>query len=374
MKTFFTKNTIRQGKIFPVRMRTEKSASEKEVEGILDFVQVGRFVVPKAGRMGAPRCSRVALAKAFVVKAVLGIAEDKALREVLIGNEVLAELCGFGGKVPSRSTFSRAFAEFATYGLTERVHEALVRGIYEGVLIGHISRDSTAVPVPEKAGRKVRIAAPKIAKRRGRPPKGTVRTPKEETRLQRQMKQTLDEMRSELPTRCDWGGKRDSHGNFHRWKGYKLHIDWSDEGIPLSFLVTSASMSDSGAAIPLTRMTSLRIDSALYELMDAAYDAAEIKAAVRREGRIPLIEPNPRRSLLPIPMEPAERIRYRERSTSERGFSVTKRAVPVHAIAVKGNAKVATAVGFMLIVIAVRQAIRYKVRFDHSRASRSRCA
>lgn len=35
------------------------------------------------------------------------------------------------------------------------------------------------------------------------------------------------------------------------WNGYKLHIDTADCGIPVSALLTSASMHDSLAAIPL---------------------------------------------------------------------------------------------------------------------------
>ena len=50
--------------------------------------------------------------------------------------------------------------------------------------------------------------------------------------------------------------------------GYKLHIDAGDGGIPLSCILTSASVNDSQVAIPLATMN----------LMDAAYDAAEIRA------------------------------------------------------------------------------------------------
>ena len=43
--------------------------------------------------------------------------------------------------------------------------------------------------------------------------------------------------------------------------------------IPVSCLLTSASVHDSQVAIPLMTMTSARV-SYLYDLMDAAYDAA----------------------------------------------------------------------------------------------------
>ena len=50
-----------------------------------------------------------------------------------------------------------------------------------------------------------------------------------------------------------------------------------DGGIPVSCLLTSASVHDSQAAIPLATLTARRVTS-LYDLMDSAYDAPEIRA------------------------------------------------------------------------------------------------
>ena len=60
------------------------------------------------------------------------------------------------------------------------------------------------------------------------------------------------------------------------WIGYKLHLDAIDGGIPVSCLLTSASVHDSQAAIPLATLTARRVDS-LYDLMDSAYDAPVIR-------------------------------------------------------------------------------------------------
>ena len=80
-------------------------------------------------------------------------------------------------QVPDEATFSRAFAEFAEAKLAERVHEALVKAYLGETLIGHISRDGTAIEAREKPGNKVPIAA--VAKsekvRRGRPKNGEER-------------------------------------------------------------------------------------------------------------------------------------------------------------------------------------------------------
>ena len=53
-------------------------------------------------------------------------------------------------------------------------------------------------------------------------------------------------------------------------------------------------MHDSQAAIPLARLTASRVDS-LYDLMDSAYDAPEIRAFSEQLGHVPIIDLNPRR-------------------------------------------------------------------------------
>ena len=60
------------------------------------------------------------------------------------------------------------------------MHEALIARSYGGELVGHISRDSTAIEAREKPIKKVRKTADeKKPKKRGRPKKGEekVKTP-----------------------------------------------------------------------------------------------------------------------------------------------------------------------------------------------------
>ncbi len=54
------------------------------------------------------------------------------------------------GRPPHESSFSRAFAEFAGAKLAERAHEALVKAHLGAELIGHISRDGTAIEAREQ--------------------------------------------------------------------------------------------------------------------------------------------------------------------------------------------------------------------------------
>ncbi len=59
-------------------------------------------------------------------------------------------------------------------------------------------------------------------------------------------------------------------------EGHKLHLDVTDNGIPVSAIVTGANVHDSQVAIPLERMTEQRVNH-LYSLMDSAYDAKPIR-------------------------------------------------------------------------------------------------
>jgi hypothetical protein len=66
----------------------------------------------------------------------------------------LRRLCNWERKsaIPKEWAFSRAFAAFAESRLPERVHEALIHKSYAGEIVGHISRDSTAIEAQEWYG------------------------------------------------------------------------------------------------------------------------------------------------------------------------------------------------------------------------------
>jgi len=67
-----------------------------------------------------------------------------------------------------------------------------------------------------------------------------------------------------------------------------------DGDIPVSSILTSASLHDSQVAIPLAQMSAERIVN-LYDLADAAYDAKEIREMSARLGHVPIIDDNPGR-------------------------------------------------------------------------------
>ena len=155
----------------------------------------------------------------------------------------------------------------------------------------------------------------------------------------------LPEMLADLPRTCDVGVKRDAKGHQESWNGYKLHIDAADGGVPLSCILTSASLHDSQVAIPLATLTAARVTN-LYDpgsepapdlirgpgqaLMDSAYDAPEIRAHSESLGHVAIIDANPRSASRKLERKTAaraqrtvghvydEQLRYRERTTVER--------------------------------------------------------
>ena len=120
----------------------------------------------------------MALARAFIAKAVQ-IDTTRALLERLANDRALRCLCGWNSirAIPSEATFSRAFAGFAEGALPSRLHEALIENTMQEQLVGHVSRDATAIEGREQPTAKPKQPA-KPKRKRGRPRKGEER-PKE---------------------------------------------------------------------------------------------------------------------------------------------------------------------------------------------------
>lgn len=346
---------------------TEK---QKQLVTVLEVVRVEDFVARVwPGLPGRPLSSRAALARAFVAKAVYRLRTTRLLIECVKADKALRRLIGWErrGEVPSETTFSHAFAEFAVGELPARVHAALIEKTHRDRLVGHISRDSTAIEAREKP---VKVAKPDKPKRkRGRPRKGEV-VVKEPRRLEYQGTMTLAEMLADLPKHCNVGTKRDAHGHKLTWIGYKLSIDVADGDIPVSCLLTSASAHDSQMAIPLATITAERVTNC-YDVMDKAYDAAEIKAKSRELGHVAIIAPNPRR----IPGGKKERaaeakrrryanyklpedVRYNERSAVERVNGRLKDDFGGRDVRVRGHAKVFCHLMFGILALTADQLMR----------------
>ena len=148
----------------------------------------------------------------------------------------------------------------------------------------------------------------------------------------------MEQLLESLPRQCDTDTKSNAQGYKNSWNGYKLHIDTADCGIPVSAILTSASMHDSLAAIPLSLMTAERVTNC-YDLMDAAYCSTVLREHSKDLGHVPLIDHNPRRGEK-IEFSPSEAERYKERSQAERTNSSLKDNFGGRDIRVRGHEKV----------------------------------
>jgi hypothetical protein len=370
---------------------------------ILEFLRVEELLrrEDQYGRAGAPPADRAPLLRSFIAKEVLKISTNEGLLDRLRVDGALRRLCGWEtaplppptlrhgstqlgkplrsirhGKgrhakcgVPSISTFSRAFATFAAAGVLDLVHAQRVQEYMGGQLWEHGAYDGTAISVQERPASKP-PKPPKVPKRRGRPKKGVVQAAPPPTRLQQQRRTTeLATIIAELPTACDKGGKKNSKGDTAWWSGYKMNILTVEGDIPVVGLTTSASMHDSGAAIPLMRLARQRGVTICYDLMDSAYDMPEIHAESLELGHVPIIDANSRSaerkaeserlarldfSRLDVEralVEPDRRRRFKARTSVERVNSRLKDAPEIRNIRVRGHPKVHARLMCGLLVI-----------------------
>lgn len=326
------------------------SPEHKRIVSTLELIRIEDFITSPRFAFGRPVNERSAIARAYIAKIVLKLPYTKQVVKRLNSDKQLRAICGFdmNKKVPSESTFSRAFKEFSTLSLPDKVHQALVRGIYKDQIIGHVVVDSTPLEVREKhvkkdskKNREKLKAAKKKARKAG-----------ELNRREQQLKESdLDKMIQNLPSQCDKGMKKSPHGYTKTWKGYKLHAAVDDHCIPLAVIVTSASLNDCEAAIPLITKAN-QAGKNLYHLMDAAYDHPEIKERSISLGCVPIIDPCPKSSKQKIEKEAekerkkllnfqtAEDKRYKERFPKERFNASYKDFNGGSNIIYRGHAKV----------------------------------
>jgi len=345
----------------------ELTAKQQELITTLELIRIEEFILSSYGYPGRPPEDRTAIARAFVAKMIYNIPTTRALLDRLNTDISLRRICGWERKsdISAEWTFSRAFTEFSESHLPERVHESLIKAYYQGEIIGHNSRDSTAIEAREKPLKKEKVI--KVPKKKGRPKKGEERI-KEPTRLEKQAAgMDLPGMLEDLPNACDVGTKKNSKGYKTSWIGYKLHIDSADGGIPISCVLTSASVHDSQVAIPLAKISNERVTN-LYDLMDSAYDAPQIHETSLQLGHIPLIDKHPRRDkelkaeikaeskrCRIVGYQTAETIRYKERSTVERVNGRLKDEFGGRVVRVKGAAKVMCHLMFGILALTGNQ-------------------
>jgi hypothetical protein len=324
----------------------------------LALLNLDGFVSVPRGR-GRPPHDRASIARAFLAKAIFNIPHTRALLDRLQHDRCLLRLCGWENvaQVPDETVFSRAFADFAAGEFAQRVHEALIRRTQSKRVVGHIVRDATAIEAPEKPAPRPTVEEPRPRRRHRK--SGTTKEPEQMTRIERQCfsGMTLEQMVEELPRVCNIGCKPNSRGMKESWVGYKLHMDVADAQIPISCILTSASLNDNQVAIPLATMTAQRVRNC-YDLMDAGYDCDAIRVHSRELGHVPIIATQ-KHGRVKVEMAPHERQRYRARTTVERAYARLKQEFGGAAVRVRGCAKVMAHLMFGVLALTADQIVRW---------------
>jgi len=352
-----------QCNLFPLLTKTigPLSPDYEHLAAILELIRIEDFIACTRFNFGRPLKDRRLIARAFIAKIFLKFPYTKHFVKQLANDDQLKAICGWDrfAKIPSESVFSRAFAAFADTGLPEIVHKALITRAYEGLTVGHVTRDSTPIHAREKFLKKE-------GSRQERKKKLNIKYRKEKkegtSRKQMQLKQDLITSLNELPKACDIGSKKGSQGYITAWKGYKLHLAVDDHCVPLAAILTSASLNDSEAAIPLGEKA--KYVTSLYDLMDSAYDDPEIKAHSISLGHIPVIDEHARskkqkalkkaekdRKRL-LNFSTAEDRRYRLRFSKERSNALLKEYYGCKNIQVKGHTKIFCHIMFGVLALA----------------------
>lgn len=180
---------------------------------------------------------------------------------------------------------------------------------------------------------------------------------------------SLDDMLKDLPYACNVGAKTNSKGTLQWWRGYKLHLSADDAGVPLATIVTSASLNDTQAAIPLAKITAQGVVS-LYDLMDSGYHVDAIMEHSRSLGHVPIFKRQSKKdgekeekqqeklAWNTLNWKSAEFVRYEARTSVERVFSRLKDEFGASLIRVRGIAKVTAHLMFGVLALAADQLIK----------------
>ena len=168
-------------------------------------------------------------------------------------------------------------------------------------------------------------------------------------------------MIADLLRECSLGVKTSSKGHQQYWRGFKLHWDVADGGrIPISCLLTGASVHDSQVAIPLMQMSASRVRWKC-DVMDSAYDAKAIRRQSQKLGHEALVKPVKRKrqsSAVADTLTAQQQQRFKKRTIVEQLNARLKDEFGGRLIYFRGPAKIMAHLMFGVVALTVDQLLR----------------
>lgn len=249
--------------------------------------------VSKKSWLGAPtELNYAAMIWSLVARFIERIPTIKDLVKRLKYDIMFRLECGFlvSDKIPSESSYSRLIEKLSESHVMEVIQESiLLQAIAEGFIEDEIiAIDASHFEARDKAPAKEKKPKPE-PKKRGRKKKEEKERfdqqkldeeqskPLFEKTIAAQLDVPLEELRAEMPIDPAWGVKKNSEGKNVFWYGYKAHLAVGTKSqYILQSIMSSGSLNDGKAAIPLLKgMNSLPL-SIQYGTMDAGYDFVPI--------------------------------------------------------------------------------------------------
>lgn len=244
----------------------------------------------KQTNVGAPReLNYGAMVYSLIARVVERIPTIKDLVKRLKTDPYFRFDCGFlhSDKLPSEASYSRMITLISESDVIARIHDELILLAIreEHITEENIAIDATHFEARDRAkGSKQKEKQP--PKKRGRKPKAEREQwlkekeaeeealPIYEKKIVDQLSESVETLFTEAPLAPTWGVKKNSDGKNVWWFGYKAHLAVSTKSqYILAGLMTSGSLNDSKAAIPLLKKIKQNLPAQFNAgLFDAGYD------------------------------------------------------------------------------------------------------
>ena len=168
-----------QALLFPQLEETLEALGERHQRFVmvLEWVRMETLLPYPPRARGCPPSDRAALARAFIAKAVFALATTRMLLDRLQRQHPapLVRLASRQAHSERGNVFTCLCLPGADSALPSRLHEALIERTQGERLVGHVSRDPTAIEGRERPTPKAKQPA-KPKRRGGRPRKSLPRT------------------------------------------------------------------------------------------------------------------------------------------------------------------------------------------------------
>lgn len=285
---------IRQGSLFSIQDLFDLEPTQR-FEAVFSTIDLDSAVsaVSKKSWLGAPtELNYAAMVCSLVARLMERIPTVKDLVKRLKHDFIFRLECGFlvSDQIPSEASYSRLVEKLSESNVFEKEKESiLLQAIEEGFIDDeNIAIDASHFEARDQAPAKEKKPKPE-PKKRGRKKKEEKeqydRQKREEelnkTLYEKTIADQLDvpfeELQSEMPIEPAWGIKKNSEGKNVFWYGYKAHLAVGTKSqYILQSIMSSGSLNDGKAAIPLLKGVHELPLSIQHGCMDAGYDFVPI--------------------------------------------------------------------------------------------------